>query len=331
MTPTHPSAPRAYEARISTLDDAIFREAVEVAPVPLIVVRGDGIVMSANAAAVELFGYPASEVVGQSVEMLVPKGLRPKHRKYRKKFGENPTPRPMGFRRDLLAISRDGSEIPVEVGLSPVDTSGGTMVICAIVDLTSRKQNEDNLEDLADLLEERNERLLDLVATDGLTSLRSRRALLDHLATQIEGSLRHARPFSILLLDIDHFKQYNDNHGHLAGDEVLRQFGQILRATARRSDVVGRLGGEEFGIILPETDRAGAVTIGDRFRTAVEMAEWPRQSVTVSVGAVTFEIEEAVPRPAAPDISQILAEADRALYHSKEEGRNRVTHVADIP
>ena len=81
---------------------------------------------------------------------------------------------------------------------------------------------------------------------------------MDHLFAQLEISVRHARPLSVLILDIDHFKAFNDTFGHLAGDEVLREIGRILPAAARRSDVVARLGGEEFGIILPETGREGA-------------------------------------------------------------------------
>jgi diguanylate cyclase (GGDEF)-like protein len=205
------------------------------------------------------------------------------------------------------------------------------MVICVIVDLTIRKRNEEELAELAALLGQKNETLLELVATDSLTSLRSRRAFLDQLTGQIEVSLRHARSFSVLLLDIDYFKRYNDTYGHLAGDEVLRQFGRILRATARRSDFVARLGGEEFGIILPETDRDGARTIGERFRIAIEEADWPQRAITSSVGAMTVDFEESVPRPQSPELSHILGESDRALYHSKDDGRNRFTHVADLP
>jgi diguanylate cyclase (GGDEF)-like protein len=135
---------------------------------------------------------------------------------------------------------------------------------------------------------------------------------------------------SVLILDIDHFKEYNDEFGHLAGDEVLKRFAQILKEIARRSDFVARLGGEEFGIILPETDTVGSKVIGERFRRAVEAEDWPLRPVTTSVGAMTLEFKQAVPRPEAPDLSSILTEADRALYRSKAKGRNRVTHVSEM-
>jgi diguanylate cyclase (GGDEF)-like protein len=189
---------------------------------------------------------------------------------------------------------------------------------------------EEQLTDLAELLEERNEELQRMVATDPLTSLRTRRTFIRSLETLVQAAVRYARPLSVLILDVDHFKAYNDQYGHLAGDEVLRQVGAILQSVARRSDIVARIGGEEIGIILPETDEEGAVALGERFRQAIEAAEWPKRPITVSLGAATVAFRQAVPRPETPDLSAILQAADRALYWSKSEGRNRVTHASQL-
>ena len=311
-------------------DPQIFRWAIEAAPNAMIVAAGDGTMVVVNRAAGELFGYAAEELVGQPVEILVPSGVRKHHQRFRAAFADNPQARPMGSERDLMAVTREGSEIPVEVGLSPVDTPGGPMVICAVVDLSARKRAEMELAEVAGSMGLKNRTLLDMVATDGLTSLKTRRVFLDHLALQVEVAVRHARPLSLLILDIDHFKALNDEFGHLGGDAVLRQIGGILQDVARRSDLVARIGGEEFGIILPDTDSRGARILGERFREAVEAADWPTRSVTASLGAVTLAFEEAVPRPEAPEISFLLGEADRALYRAKDLGRNRVTHVEEL-
>ncbi len=308
----------------------LFRLAIEVAPNPMLVVAAGGTVVLVNRAAEHLFGYKASELVGQSIELLVPFRLRELHSGLRAGFEGSPETRPMGTHRELVAVTREGSIIPVEIGLSPVQTGDGLMVVCAISDLTTIKRTEEDLSAMASRLGKRNDELLELVATDNLTSLKNRRAFLDQLASQLETSVRYARPLSVLILDIDHFKGYNDEFGHLAGDEVLKRFAQILKKVARRSDFVARLGGEEFGIILPETDTAGSKVIAERFREAVQWEEWPRRSVTTSVGAMTLEFLQAVPRPEAPSLSSILTEADRALYHSKAAGRNRVTHVSEM-
>jgi diguanylate cyclase (GGDEF)-like protein len=204
------------------------------------------------------------------------------------------------------------------------------MVISSIVDLTARKQAEDALVETARTLGEENERLVETVETDGLTALRTRQAFMDQLAIHLEVSVRHARPLSVLILDIDWFKDYNDDFGHLAGDEVLRKVGEVLMKVARRSDYVARLGGEEFGVILPETDKEGSIVLGERFREEIEAARWPNRKITVSIGGTTADFEKAVPRPPAPEIPVLLTQADQALYFSKADGRNRMTHASDM-
>jgi diguanylate cyclase (GGDEF)-like protein/PAS domain S-box-containing protein len=300
------------------------------APNPMVVVNGDGIMILANKAAQELFGYEMEEMVGQSVELLVPQGARRLHDQLRSRYMDSPQARPMGARRDLWAVGQDGRAIFVEIGLSPVHTADGLLVVCTLVDIGARKRVEERLATVAKQLEGENDKLREEVETDSLTSLKSRQAFLDHLKGQLEMAVRHARPLSVLILDIDHFKQYNDDYGHLAGDEVLEEVGRILKGVARRSDFVGRIGGEEMGIVLAETDREGAAVLGERFRSAIEASPWPRRSVTASIGAATVGFSKAVPRPEAPDLSTILKEADRALYRSKALGRNRVTHAAEL-
>ncbi|MBT8395320.1 MAG: GGDEF domain-containing protein [Gemmatimonadetes bacterium] len=304
----------------------MFRLSMEVAPTPMITVREDGSMAMVNHAAEQLFGYDAAELIGQSVEFLLPDGLRSVHEQHRAAFVTDPGARPMGSQRDLYAIVSDGAAIPVEIGLSPVETSSGLMVICTIVDLSLRKKEEHDLLQLASQLGKKNERLLELVATDGLTSLKNRQAFMDHLKAQVEVSVRHGRPLSVLILDIDYFKAFNDEFGHLAGDEVLKEVGRILPEASRRSDLVARLGGEEFGIVLPETDKEGAVVLAERFREAIESGDWSVRPITVSIGATTVQPGDPVPRPKAPELSEILTDADRALYRSKDKGRNRVTH-----
>jgi len=313
-------------------DPQVFRSAVEMAPVAMMVVGKDGTILLANVATAELFGYEESELVGEPVEVLLPKALRMEHEIHRREYVERPSARPMGSRRDLLAVARDGNHIPVEVGLGPCQTDEGLVVICTVVDFRTRVRKETELAKSAADLTRRNQKLADLAVTDPLTSLKNRRPFLDGLVDTIERSVRYARPFSLLILDVDHFKRFNDDFGHLVGDEVLKAIAGILSRIARRSDLVARLGGEEFGILLPETDEEGACVLGERFRAAIEAEEWSRRPVTVSVGAVTVDFPHSVPRPEPPSISWILRMADRALYHAKEEGRNRVAHAArDLP
>jgi diguanylate cyclase (GGDEF)-like protein/PAS domain S-box-containing protein len=294
------------------------------------VVDSRGAIRLVNQETERLFGYRREELLDRPIELLVPSELEGGHAQHRDQFLAKPEPRPMGKRRDLGARRRDGSVFPAEVGLSPVRTAAGLFVVGAIIDLTARRQAERLLAEQSDLLSHQNAKLAELAVTDGLTGLRNRRAFIEQLMVQLELAVRHARSLSVLILDADRFKAYNDEFGHLAGDEVLREVARILQDVARRSDFVARIGGEEFGIILPETDREGALVLGERFRTAIENSAWPRRLVTLSVGATTVDFANPIPRPDAPGVSQILTEADRALYHSKDGGRNRVTHVDQL-
>ena len=134
-------------------------------------------------------------------------------------------------------------------------------------------------------------------------------------------SRRHKHDLSLLMLDIDHFKAVNDTYGHAAGDEVLRHLGGFLSAETRISDVTARMGGEEFVVLLPETDLEGAIATGEQLRLGIAAAskDWAQgvPGITVSVGAIHSQHDSRV-----FDGSAILAEADRCLYRAKRDGRN---------
>lgn len=123
---------------------------------------------------------------------------------------------------------------------------------------------------------------------------------------------------SLLMIDVDHFKSFNDEFGHPAGDEVLRSLAHLLRSEMRESDSLFRYGGEEFAIVLPETTCKGAFVLAERFRRAVQRAPWPKRAVTISVGVAAIDSDTVSPR-------DLLQSADRALYSAKQTGRNRVT------
>ncbi len=173
-------------------------------------------------------------------------------------------------------------------------------------------------------LESANAALAEQTVTDALSGLTNRAAFLRALETEMERAVRYGSPLSLLLLDIDHFKAYNDAFGHLEGDAVIRQVAALLAASSRSSDVVARIGGEEFGILLPNTSAPSAAVLAERFRRAVEGATWSRRSITVSVGSCT-QRAEAMTRPV------FMTRADQALYTSKAAGRNRVTVSQHLP
>lgn len=293
-----------------------------------------GIVRTWNPGAERLFGYTAAEIIGKSFLTLVPPEHRDEtlKRKARILSGE----RIGSF--DTVRVCGDGTVIDVSVTVSLIDDPSGAITgVSAIYrDITARKQQERQLAEYRRQLEEQtrelcranrllriaNDRLAEMATTDSLTGLLNRRAFQERLNQEMERVSRHGSPLSVLLLDIDRFKAFNDAFGHPAGDEALRTIGNLLRRAARAGDTVARFGGEEFVILMPDTDAAGACRLGERFRKKIMAYPWPRRPLTASFGAATAG-------PAATR-ETLIADADRALYLAKSAGRNIVTHIDDV-
>lgn len=172
-------------------------------------------------------------------------------------------------------------------------------------------------------LEATNEILKNLAIRDGLTGLFNHRYFQESLNSEITRAKRHGHVFSLIMMDVDHFKQYNDTNGHPGGDKVLRTMGELLQKCTRTPDVVARYGGEEFVAILPETDIEGARCVAEKIRHTVENYQFegaktqPSGKVTVSIGVSSYA--EGGSRALT-----VIDKADKALYLAKAEGRNRV-------
>lgn len=197
-------------------------------------------------------------------------------------------------------------------------------------------------------LREANARLLNQAIRDPLTGLRNRRALVERFKEEADRARRKGEPLSLALLDVDHFKKFNDTLGHPAGDTVLQEVAHLIETRARLSDIAVRYGGEEFALILPSTDAAAARLIAERIRESIATAPWPLRPVTISIGIATFTKEDlqtnhyageysAAPRKSnhveteTNELTVLLARADAALYNSKSLGRNCSTHADDLP
>ena len=161
-----------------------------------------------------------------------------------------------------------------------------------------------------------NQALSEMATTDALTGVANRRAFDHRLQLELAVVERRGTPLSLLMLDVDHFKRINDTFGHEAGDKVLVAIAQLLNGCARVIDVVARVGGEEFAVILPDTDAGGAHEVGERMRIAVARSNWLGHPTTISIGAATLHDKE--------DAASLYARADAALYAAKTSGRDRV-------
>jgi diguanylate cyclase (GGDEF)-like protein len=171
---------------------------------------------------------------------------------------------------------------------------------------------------LQDFLSRSKRRLSDLAFRDHLTGLYNRRSFDTRLRDEVERSRRYERPFTLLMIDIDHFKQCNDRYGHPKGDDVLRGVSRIILSSIRRSDFAARYGGEEIGVVLPETPKQQGRRVAEKVRAAVaELSEtYTGIAVTVSVGGVCCDV-------ATCDGAALVEQADEALYEAKRAGRDR--------
>jgi two-component system cell cycle response regulator len=179
----------------------------------------------------------------------------------------------------------------------------------------------------ADRLRDNVQMTIEMAVTDGLTGLHNRRYLERHLAAMVQQAVARQKPLSVLVLDIDHFKPINDNYGHAVGDDVLREFSRRVRKTVRGFDRACRFGGEEFVVVMPDTDAALALVVGERLRQkiATDRFNVPNSDggidVTVSIGIASLVSSADTPEA-------LLKRADDALYRAKRAGRNRVAAAA---
>jgi diguanylate cyclase (GGDEF)-like protein len=211
-----------------------------------------------------------------------------------------------------VAIGLDKKTVMAPVRLRRIVIVVACIILCALIIL------------LAQRLRSANRNLYRLATTDELTGFANRRHFLTQLDMEIRRATRYPQPLSLAIFDLDHFKSVNDTHGHAAGDAVLRGIATSVQATFRETDMAGWLGGEEFAILMPATDQAGAVAVCDRLRLAVARSMVPIGSATI---AVTISIGIGAQRP-DDDAAALLVRTDRALYQAKHNGRNRI-EIAD--
>ena len=226
----------------------------------------------------------------------------------------------MDHEADYRALHKDGHYVWIRDVVHVVRGEDGNVeaLVGFMFDISERKKTEEKLAALQKQLEEYS-------FQDGLTGIANRRMFDSVLAETWEHSLRHHQPLSVILVDIDNFKQYNDLHGHLQGDECLRRIARVLKAAATRSkDFVARFGGEEFAMVLPEADETAALTVARRCHQALLKEQIPHggnsasQLVTLSLGVGTLI-------PGRQDtLGDFLSTVDKRLYQAKHQGRNRI-------
>ena len=298
---------------------------MELLVVPTFVLDVDGKVMIWNRACEQLTGVPAAEVLGMRAPgrcfynderptladlLLAGRGgdLRALYaqQQYRNSTGNNLCA------ENWCDMPRTGRRRYLAVDASPIYGNHGELVavVETLRDMTDEKRAHVELERLA--------------TRDGLTGLANRRCFDDTIHAEWQRAQRQQQPLSLLMVDVDNFKQYNDSHGHMKGDDCLRRVAGAVASEMRSNDLVARYGGEEFAVILPNQSLKGAAIVAERIRHRVERLRLPSDHagtpcVTVSIGAAT-----ALPG-VGTELAQLIHTADSALYRAKHLGRNRIS------
>ncbi|KOS67701.1 chemotaxis protein CheY [Lysinibacillus contaminans] len=322
-------------------------ERLNYAPCGFMSITTEGIITEVNQTFLEWMGYEQKDLLNEHVESLMSIANKLIFHSY-----FYPTINLNEYVEELFISFKDskGITVPYLLNGRRYKNDGVERIDCILVQMKKRidyelelrsakKQMEEayvakdqalaNLEQLHLEIEkkqtelmEMNAILVELSVTDKLTGLKNRRFFQEKLEEHIALYRETGKFFSLLILDIDHFKKVNDTYGHQVGDEVLVQLAHVLTTQTREADIAARYGGEEFVVILPNTDLAESKIIAEQLRQTVEHAQWKTGSLTVSIGIATFTEQDSD--------ATILKNADQALYASKENGRNRVTHISEI-
>ncbi|MEX2642301.1 MAG: sensor domain-containing diguanylate cyclase [Acetobacterales bacterium] len=281
-----------------------LRTIIDSAPVPIVVTRlSDGEVLFANTVATTFFGADRRKR-SYAVDFYVDPAARQELASRLERDG-----RVENFETRYRTASE--AEAWVLLNARTIVYAGEKAVLSSFIDITEQKATEARLKELASI--------------DPLTGVANLRYFMERAQYDLARIWRYGGALSLMLLDVDHFKRVNDSFGHAAGDLVLRGMAAVCRETLRDSDLVGRIGGEEFAIVLPETPVDGAAGVAERIRHLVEVAHFGYDDklidVTVSIGVAGCGRE-------GETVEDLMKRADVALYDAKRSGRNRVITAA---
>ena len=296
----------------------------------VIVINEEGLIENANPATEKIFGYAPDELIGRNVSVLMPDDTASEHDSYLGRYRGSRQKRIVGTGRQVEARHKAGHRFPVELAISEMHVHGERLFTGILRDISEQVELNRKMQQAYEDLRKAHARLEETARTDNLTGIFNRGHFDTTLATEVRRATRHGIPLSLMLVDVDYFKRYNDNYGHLQGDYCLQQVAKILQQTfLRGGEVVARYGGEEFAVILPHCSEKHAANRAETLLNRVREKAIPHEKsgvadhVTVSIGVATHYPESRT--PIEPE--DLVKAADEMLYNAKAAGRNEACHT----
>lgn len=276
-------------------------------PSAIILMERSGKILKANSAATEIFGYTTSELESLNLEQLVPKHFREEHKKLRQDFMKHEQSRIMGARSvEIVGIHKDSSELLLNITIVSKVIDGEMKSFCVIKDMTVHTQLKNHAE------------------KDHLTSIYNRRYFDSILNEHVQLAYKNKTALSLFMIDLDNFKNINDNYGHAAGDNAIKEIAEFLVGNTREIDYVARWGGDEFVLLCPGLSGEDAIKQAKRLHQRFNSLIFPWQpKLTLSIGIASSEKGTVMAE------NSLLEAADKALYFAKSNGRNQIQHYLD--
>ncbi|HEY1720313.1 MAG TPA: diguanylate cyclase [Magnetospirillaceae bacterium] len=295
-----------------------LRAVIDTATDGVLIIGEENRIQIFNPACERIFGWKAEEIIGRVSTELVGsdnRSLRGNQLTFDDLIGPLATSEIAADQvRTVRGRRRDGTTFPLEVSIARTDIEGGPVYVAIVRDVTESVRAR--------------QELFALATKDALTGLRNRRYFLEGAETEFARARRHNRGFSLLLIDADHFKRVNDTYGHAAGDRALQGIAEVCNRSLREVDLIGRLGGEEFAVAMPEADLSVACQVADRLRQQIGENEVGMEDqslkVTVSIGVASVSATDRT-------LDQLLRRTDQALYAAKNAGRNCIKASEPVP
>jgi len=312
---------RAHQDQIALEEkEQYLRTVMNTAADAIITMDILGTIELCNSAVKTIFGYTTEELIGKNIKLIVPDTPHYNHTNFISQRLASNSENTGNLQLETIGLRHDNSEFPLEISISETHIGSKIIFICIMHDISSYKS-------LIDTLNQKNNELEHLSSHDALTNLYNRRYADHYLQREHKRACRNNSNISVILIDIDYFKKFNDHYGHQAGDECLRETSNVMKKCLKRpSDIIARYGGEEFLVILPETPIDGAIQVAHELLEAVRGANIAH-AVSSASDVVTISAGISVLIPEIDcSYEKLIATADQALYIAKENGRNQFYH-----